>query len=67
MSNKYYKANVLQRLSAGYINVARVEYNELTEQFILHVISPGQAAEIHNGDIFISFLTQHQLEEYLND
>ncbi len=61
------KANILQRLSAGYINVARVEYNELTEQFILHVVSPGQLAEIRNGDLFIPFLTQHQLMEYLND
>ena len=61
------KANILQRLFTGHINVARVEYNELTEQFILHVISPGQLVEVRDKDSFVAFLTKYPLDCYLYD
>lgn len=61
------KATVLQRFATGHINTAKLEYNDLTDQIILHVILPEQLAEIHKDDVFISFLTQKQIRKYLNE
>lgn len=54
-----------KRFSYPYIYAGRLEYNELVDEFTIRVIQPGQVAEIHGDDKFITFTVQSPLTDYI--